>query len=127
MSGVTDLYFPSADARELNGDLKKEHLAFLADHPDWAPPDLGWVPRPLVRCLNRLAPRMPLTTPLGWIDGSTPADDGERQRIDAMPEDEQREAHDIHLRAIYGRCFRIGKPLFTELKPPELSTDSNTT
>ena len=29
MSGVTDLYFPSADARELNGDLRKEHLAFL--------------------------------------------------------------------------------------------------
>ena len=126
MSGVTDLYFPSGDARELNGDLKKEHLSFLADHPDWTPPDLGWVPRPLVRFLNRLALRMPLTAPLGWIDGSTPADDGERQRIDAMPTDEQQEAHDIHLRAIYGRCFRIGKPLFTELKPPQLSTESNT-
>ena len=127
MSGITDLYFPSADARELNGDLKKEHLAFLTDHPDWAPPGLGWVPRPLVRFLNRLALRMPLTAPLGWIDGSTPADDGERQRIDAMPEDEQQEARDLHLRAIYGRCFRIGKPLFTVLKQPELSTDSDTT
>ena len=41
MSGVTDLYFPSADARELNGDLRKEHLVFLADHPDWAPPGTG--------------------------------------------------------------------------------------
>ena len=126
MSGATDLYFPSAAARELNGDLRKEHLAFLVDHPDWAPTELGWVPRSLVRWLNRLAPRMPLTTPLGWIDGSTPADDGERQRIDAMPEDEQQEARDVHLRAIYGRCFRIGKPLFTELKPPQLSTESNT-
>ena len=58
MSGVIDLYFPSADARELNGDLRKEHLAFLADRPDWAPPELGWVPRPLVRFLNRLAPRL---------------------------------------------------------------------
>ena len=125
MSAVIDLYFPSADARELNGDLRKEHLGFLADHPDWAPPELGWVPRPLVRFLNRLAPRMPLTAPLGWIDGSTPADDCERQRINAMPEDKQAEARDIHLRAIYGRCFRIAKPLFTELKPPELSADSN--
>ena len=122
MSGVIDLYFPSVDARELNGDLRKEHLVFLAGHPDWAPPELGWVPRSLVRFLNRLAPRMPLTAPLGWIDGSTPADDGERQRIDAMPDDEQQEARDVHLRAIYGRCFRIGKPLFTELKPPELPT-----
>lgn len=68
---------------------------------------------------------MPLTAPLGWIDGSTPADDCERQRINAMPEDEQAEARDIHLRAIYGRCFRVAKPLFTELKPPELSADSN--
>ena len=127
MSTVIDLYFPSADARELNGDLRKEHLVFLTDHPDWAPPELGWVPRSLVRFLNRLAPRMPLTAPLGWIDGSTPADDGERQRIDAMPDDEQQEARDVHLRAIYGRCFRIGKPLFTELKPPELSTGSDTT
>ena len=127
MSPVIDLYFPSADARELNGDLRKEHLVFLTDHPDWAPPELGWVPRSLVRFLNRLASRMPLTAHLGWIDGSTPADDGERQRIDAMPEDEQQEVRDVHLRAIYGRCFRIGKPLFTELKPPELSTDSNTT
>ena len=127
MSSVTDLYFPSVDARELNGDLKKDHLSFLAEHPDWAPPDLDWVPKSLVRFLNRLAPRMPLTAPLGWIDGSTPADDGERQRIDGMPEDEQQEARDIHLRAIYGRCFRIAKPLFTELKPPEPSTESNTT
>ena len=125
MSAVIDLYFPSADARELNGDLRKAHLGFLADHPDWAPPELGWVPRPVVRFLNHLAPRMPLTAPLGWIDGSTPADDCERQRINAMPEDEQAEARDIHLRAIYGRCFRIAKPLFTELKPPELSADSN--
>ena len=122
MSGVIDLYFPSTDARELNGDLRKEHLVFLAAHPDWAPPELGWVPRSLVRFLNRLARRMPLTAPLGWIDGSTPADDGERQRIDAMPDDEQQEARDVHLRAIYGRCFRIGKPLFTELKPPEFPT-----
>ena len=127
MSGVIDLYFPSTDARELNGDLRKEHLVFLADHTDWAPPELGWVPRSLVRFLNRLARRMPLTAPLGWIDGSTPADGGERQRIDTMSEDEQQEARDVHLRAIYGRCFRIGKPLFTELKPPELSTDSDTT
>ena len=125
MSAVIDLYFPSADARELNGDLRKKHLGFLAGHPDWAPPELGWVPKPLVRFLNRLAPRMPLTAPLGWIDGSTPADDCERQRINAMPEDEQAEARDIHLRAIYGRCFRVAKPLFTELKPPELSADSN--
>ena len=127
MSGVIDLYFPSADARELNGALRKEHLTFLADHPNWAPPELGWVPRSLVRCLNRLARRMPLTAPLGWIDGSTPADGGERQRIDAMSEDEQQEARDVHLRAIYGRCFRIAKPLFTELKPPDSSTGSNTT
>jgi hypothetical protein len=126
MSAVVDLYFPSADARELNGDLRKEHLVFLTDHPDWAPPELGWVPRSLVRFLNRLASRMPLTAHLGWIDGSTPADDGERQRINAMPEDEQAEARDLHLRAIYGRCFRIAKPLFTELKPPELSTGSDT-
>ena len=127
MSGVTDLYFPSADARELNANLLNEHLAFLAEHPDWAPPELGWVPKPLVRFLNRLAPRMPLTAPLGWIDGNTTADDGEQQRIGSLPEDEQEEARDLHLRAIYGRCFRIGKPLFTEPKAPDLSADSDAT
>ena len=126
MSAVIDLYFPSADARELNGDLRKEHLVFLTDHPDWAPPELGWVPRSLVRCLNRLARRMPLTAPRGWIAGSPPAAAGERQRIAAMPEDEQQEVRAVHLRAIYGRCFRIAKPLFTELNPPELSTGSDT-
>lgn len=127
MSGVIDLYYPSADARKLNGDLRKEHLAFLADHPDWAPPELGWVPRPLVRFLNRLASHMPLTAPLGWIDGSTPADDSERQRIDTMSEDEQQKSRDVHLRAIYGRCFRIGKPLFTESEPIQVSINSDTT
>ena len=62
-------------------------------------------------------------------DGSKGSDDPEMtsEQLVKIREDEQREAHDIHLRAIYGRCFRIGKPLFTELKPPELSTDSNTT
>lgn len=124
MPNLGNLYFPSVDARELNVELRKKHLAFLADNPDWGPPELGWAPRFLVRFLNRLAIRMPLTAPLGWIDGSTPADENERERIDLMPEESQTEAHDLHQRAIYGRCFRIGKPLYADLSPPAEPVES---
>ena len=127
MSTLTGFYFPAADARDLNADLRKEHLAFLAEHPAWTPSELDWMPRGLVRFLNRLPSRIPLTPPLGWIDGNTPADDGMRQRISTMPPDEQPEARDVHQRAIYGRCFRVGKPGFTEIRPPGLSGDSATT
>ncbi|MEE2768493.1 MAG: hypothetical protein VX833_04700 [Actinomycetota bacterium] len=118
MAGIPDLYFPSPDARELNRRLLEEHLAFLEEEPEWVPAELRRIPKSVARFLNRLAPRMPLTAPLGWIDGKTPADDHERDRIAALPEGSQTDEGDLHERAIYGRCFRIGKPLFTVPKTP---------
>ena len=117
MSGIPDLYFPSPDARELNRRLLEEHLAFLKEEPEWVPEELSRIPKSVARFLNRIAPRMPLTAPLGWIDGKTPADDHERDRIRELPEESRAEGRGLHERAIYGRCFRVDKPVFTKLTP----------
>ncbi len=97
---------PSSAERELNRRLRVEHFDHLADHPEWAPSALRRWPRSVVRFHNRLSPRMPMTHPLGWIEGTTWADDQERGRIDGLPDGEREAARVLHERAVHFRVLR---------------------
>tara|TARA_B100000686_G_C16339818_1_gene737328 strand:- start:346 stop:726 length:381 start_codon:yes stop_codon:yes gene_type:complete len=123
MNNLTESYFPAQDARELNKRLRLEHFNYLEKFPNWAPNELSKVPRVIIRFFNRLARRLPLTEPLGWIDGKTPADDEERNRIELLLDQEKESAQDLHARAIYGRCFRIRKFNFSE--PMKFNQEKN--
>jgi len=101
---------PSSAERELNGHLRGEHFDHLVAHPDWAPSALRRWPRSVVRLHNRLSPRLPMTHPLGWIEGTTWADEQERGRIDGLPTEEQEAARLLHERAIHFRVLRTTTP-----------------
>jgi hypothetical protein len=47
-----------------------------------------------------------MTGPLGWLDGTTSADEMERERIGALSADEQALARLLHARAVHFRCVR---------------------
>ena len=106
MADLTGPFLPSADERELNQRLRAQALEHLAQNPDWAPPGLDRWPRGGVRFHNRLVPRLPMTGPLGWLDGTTSADEMERERIGALSADEQALARLLHARAVHFRCVR---------------------
>ena len=101
---------PLSAERELNKRLRADHFAHLEGDPDWAPPVLRRWPRAVVRLHNRLSPRLPMTHPLGWIEGSTWADDRERERIDGLTDYEQEAARMLHERAVFFRAVRTGSP-----------------
>jgi hypothetical protein len=106
MADLTGPFLPSADERELNQRLRAQALEHLAQNLDWAPPGLDRWPRGVVRFHNRLVPRLPMTGPLGWLDGTTSADEMERERIGALSADEQALARLLHARAVHFRCVR---------------------
>ncbi|MBC8195688.1 MAG: hypothetical protein ISR43_08140 [Acidimicrobiia bacterium] len=115
MADLTGPFLPSADERELNQRLKAQALEHLVQNPDWAPSGLGRWPTAMVRFHNRLVPRLPMTGPLGWLDGTTRADELERERIEGLPADEQAAASLLHARAVHFRCIRttqvpVGEP-----------------
>jgi hypothetical protein len=101
---------PSPDEKALNQRLREAHLAHLAAEPDWAPVGMRRLPKGLVRLHNRLAPRLPMTHPLGWAEGTTRADELERERIATLPAEEQEAARNRHERAVYFRVLRTRKP-----------------
>jgi len=106
MPNLTGPFLPSADERELNQRLRAHALEHLVQDPDWAPVGLARWPRAVVRFHNRLVPRLPMTGPLGWLDGTTRADELERERIEGLPADEQAAARLLHARAVHFRCIR---------------------
>ncbi|HJM27423.1 MAG: hypothetical protein QF628_00850 [Acidimicrobiales bacterium] len=106
MADLTGPFLPSTAERELNQLLRAQHMEFLLGQPDWAPSGLERWPDAVVRFHNRLVPRLPMTGPLGWLDGTTRADELERERVDALPADEQAEARLLHARAVHFRCIR---------------------
>lgn len=106
MADLTGPFLPSAEERELNERLREQNAEFLSENPEWVPPEMSWWPRAVVRFHNRLAPRLPMTGPLGWIDGTTWSDQRERERIAELPEEEQAEARLLHARAVHFRCIR---------------------
>jgi hypothetical protein len=112
--------FPAPADRELNKRLRTEHFVHLDANPDWAPSALRRWPRGVVRFHNRLSPRLPMTHPLGWIEGTTWADDRERERIDGLPDDEQGAARLLHERAVHFRVLRTTTaPGWADWKPEE--------
>lgn len=106
MADLTGPFLPSAEERELNERLREQNAEFLSENPDWAPPELARWPKAVVGLHNRLVPRLPMTGPLGWLDGTTRADELERERIAELPEEEQAEARLLHARAVHFRCIR---------------------
>ncbi|MAG03501.1 MAG: hypothetical protein CL406_02650 [Acidimicrobiaceae bacterium] len=106
MADLTGPFLPSAEERELNRRLREEALEHLVRNPDWVPVGLQWWPASVVGLHNRLVPRLPMTGPLGWLDGTTRADELERERVDALPAEEQAEARLLHARAVHFRCIR---------------------
>ncbi|HJL89054.1 MAG TPA: hypothetical protein QF905_01855 [Acidimicrobiales bacterium] len=106
MADLTGPFLPTAEERELNQRLRVQALEHLARNPDWAPSNLARWPRGVVRFHNRVVPRLPMTGPLGWLDGTTRADELERERVDALPADEQAESRLLHARAVHFRCIR---------------------
>ena len=115
---------PSSAERELNKRLRDEHFAHLEGNPDWAPSALRRWPRAVVRFHNRLSSRLPMTYPLGWIEGTTWADDEERGRIDGLPDDEQESARMLHERAVFFRVIRTGSaPGWADWKPEDDEAD----
>jgi len=115
MAGAFGMLLPSAEERGLNDRLLAENLDHLVADPEWSPASLSRLPRCLVRLHNRLVPRLPLTGPLGWLDGKTWADDLERERVDSLPEEDRSAARLLHDRAVHFRCVRgtpvpMGKP-----------------
>ncbi len=106
MAGVFGLFLPSAEERGLNERLLAENHDHLAAEPEWSPPEMARWPRAVVRFHNRVAPRLPMAGPLGWIDGTTWADDRERERIAGLPEEEQADAGLVHARAVHFRSWR---------------------
>ena len=115
---------PSSAERELNKRLRDEHFAHLEGNPDWAPSALRRWPRAVVRFHYRLSSRLPMTHPLGWIEGTTWADDEERGRIDGLPDDEQESARMLHERAVFFRVIRTGSaPGWADWKPEDDEAD----
>ena len=106
MADLTGPFLPSAEERDLNQRLRAQALEHLVQDPDWAPVGLARWPRAVVRFHNRLVPRLPMTGPLGWLDGTTRADELERERIEGLPADEQAAARLLHARAVHFRCIR---------------------
>ena len=117
MNTFKELYFPSAEARNLNKRLREEHENFLTQNPDWVPNELRLLPKIIARTLNKMCPKTPFMVPLGWIDGTTWADLREQERISALPEDQKMVDAEAHKNAIRGRCFRIPRPY--EVKPDQ--------
>ena len=116
MADIAGLFLPSPEERALNRWLRAEHLEHLRGDPAWAPGALARWPRAVVRFHNRLVPRLPMTAPLGWLDGITWADEQERGRIGGLPADEQAAARMLHTRAVHFRCVRT-TPLPTDETP----------
>jgi hypothetical protein len=110
MNTFKELYFPSAESRELNKRLREEHENFLSENPDWVPNELRLLPKVIARTLNKMCPKTPFMVPLGWIDGTTWADLREEERISSFPEAQRNESVEAHKSAIHGRCFRIPRP-----------------
>jgi hypothetical protein len=106
MADLTGLFLPSAEERDLNRRLLEQNMEFLLENPDWAPSSLARWPEVMVRLHNRLVPRLPMTSPLGWLDGTTRADEIEKERISALPVDEQLAARLRHARSVHFRCIR---------------------
>ncbi len=106
MVELTGSFLPSPAERELNRRLLAQNMEFLLENPDWVPENLTRWPEAVVRLHNRLLPRLPMTGPLGWLDGSTWADELERERIDTLSVDKQPTAWLLHERAIHFRCIR---------------------
>lgn len=102
---------PTAEERALNKRLRAEHLAYLAENPGWRPSSVRRLPTGMVRFFNRLAARAPMTAPLGWIQGTTQADEVERERIAGLADEAERAAAEHQLaRAVHFRCYRPGVP-----------------